>query len=142
MTRREPPPRGRGVGVLLIALAAAGCSDSIRPVMGGLKLGMQNGAFQPPILAVRELPFEYPPEAWKRRVGGQTVLRMLISRSGEVDSVLVIKSSGNLSLDSAAVAGSRRLRYRPARQGGEPIEVWARLPVIYPLPEEARPYEP
>lgn len=110
--------------------------------MGGLKLGMQEGAFQPPILAVESPPFEYPPQAWQQRVGGQTVLRLHISRSGEVDSVLVLRSSGNLILDSAAVAGSRRLRYRPARQGGEPIEVWARLPIIYPLPEEARPDEP
>ena len=31
---------------------------------------------------------------------------------------------------------ARRLRYEPAAQGGEPVQVWGRLPVIFPIPEQ------
>ncbi|HSM09413.1 MAG TPA: energy transducer TonB [Gemmatimonadota bacterium] len=121
--------------VLVFALAGAGCADTPRAV-GGLQLGVDDAPLRPPVRIDEGRAFEYPPDAWEEGVGGTTVLRLLISRRGTVDSVVVIGSSGHPSLDSAALANARRLRYRPAAQGGTPVQVWGRLPVVFPIPEQ------
>lgn len=120
--------------VFVLALVGAGCADTPRAV-GGLQLGVDDAPLRPPVRIDEGRAFEYPPDAWEDGVGGTTVLRLLISRRGTVDSVVVIGSSGHPSLDSAALANARRLRYTPAAQGGTPVEVWGRLPVVFPAPE-------
>ena len=91
-----------------------------------------------PVLDSEELPFQYPADAWKQGVGGETLLKIHIAASGWVDSVHVARSSGQTSLYAAAVAGARLLHYRPARHGEEPVAVWGYLPVRDPMPERAR----
>ena len=146
-TRRSGALRGLGAarrglpkGASLAALCAlsglsAACSESMRPVLGGLAVGEKGSAFHMPKLLNEKLPFEYPQDAWASGIGGETVLRLRISTAGTVDSVAVEETSGHRSLDSAAVAGAHRLRYEPARQGERPVPVWATLPVRYPMPE-------
>lgn len=125
--------------LLLLLLPLLGCADQVRPVLGGLRIGAAAEPFHMPVLLNEELPFRYPRDAWEAGVGGETVLRIHIASSGIVDSVQVARSSGHAGLDSAAVVGARRLRYRPARHGEEAVGVWGTLPVRYPMPEEARP---
>lgn len=126
---------GRTVGVAAVLAVAvtAGCADTPRAV-GGLQLGVEDAPLRPPVRIDEGRTFEYPADAWDEGVGGTTVLRLLISRRGTVDSAQVVQSSGNPSLDSAALANARRLRYDPARQGGNPVQVWGRLPVVFPVP--------
>lgn len=128
--------KGRAGMVAVAAALCLGCADTVRPVLGGLKIGAAPTPFQMPVLQNEKVPFEYPREAWERGVGGETVLRIHISPQGTVDSAEVLRSSGQRSLDSAAVAGALRLRYRPAKQGDEPVAVWGILPVRYPMPSE------
>lgn len=78
-----------------------------------------------------ENPVEYPLEMWDQDVEGETLLRVRVTDTGGVDSIEVATSSGYDSLDSAAVAGVRKLRFRPARRGDERIEVWAEIPVHF-----------
>lgn len=125
----------------LAALTALGCADTVKPVLGGLKIGTVNAPLKYPV-RVDNHHFDYPTDAWDEQVGGTVWLRLRISPTGAVDSAYVYESSGHPSLDSAAVADSRLLRYDPAEQEGEPIEVWAKLPVIYPLPEETDEEQP
>ncbi|MGH7540484.1 MAG: energy transducer TonB [Gemmatimonadota bacterium] len=134
---RDGAPLGR-VAALLAALASGGCADTVRPVLGGLKIGAGAGPFHMPVLQNEAPPFEYPRDAWERGVGGETTLKIHIATTGWVDTVRIARSSGDASLDSAAVAGARLLRYRPARQGDEPVAVWAYLPIRYPLPERVQ----
>ncbi|MDH3734432.1 MAG: energy transducer TonB [Gemmatimonadota bacterium] len=125
---------------LLAVLSAAGCTDTVRPVLGGLKIGpAADGPFVLPVLANEEMPFRYPADAWQRGVGGETVLRIHIASSGVVDSVAVAESSGDRTLDSAAVADAHSLHYRPAQRGDEIVAVWAYLPVRYPMPAPVEP---
>ena len=143
--------RGRWRGVLSRLRAAivgagvlaglTGCADTVNPVAGGLKIGVQNAPLKPPVRIDSLHPFEYPPSAWASGASGTTVLKILISETGSVDSAFVLQSSGDRTLDSAAIANSRRLDWEPAEQGGRPIPIWGRLPVIYPRPEE-RPHDP
>jgi TonB family protein len=137
---RERARGDRSLGAALaIAVLSVACADTVRPVLGGLKIGSAaGGPFVMPVLESERLPFEYPRAAWLQGVGGQTTLRIHIASNGTVDTVAVAESSGDRGLDSAAVAGALMLRYRPAEQGGEQVSVWAYLPVRYPMPAPAR----
>ncbi len=128
------------VTVLLVVLLS-GCADTINPVLGRLSLGRDTGPLKPPVRMDGER-FAYPEEAWEDRVGGTVWLRLHITSAGRVDSVTVLESSGNTTLDSAARADGIGLRFSPAEKGGEPVSVWAHLEVIYPLPEEVVVDEP
>ncbi len=69
--------------------------------------------------------------------GPVTVLvRLTIDSAGEVSRVEVRESAG-LALDRAAMAAAVRWRFQPARQGGEPVEVQADVPVTFTPPASA-----
>ena len=76
-------------------------------------------------------PVEYPVEMWNRDVEGTTVVRALVNVSGGVDSAMVFESSGHALLDSAAIRGVRVMEFEPALRRGEPLQVWARVPVHF-----------
>jgi TonB family protein len=87
-----------------------------------------------------DVPIDYPLELWDEDVEGQTLLRVRVTEMGQVDSVVVLESSGHPAFDSAAIAGARTLRYRPARRDGKRIVVWAEVPVHFskrPRPDSA-----
>lgn len=87
-----------------------------------------------------EAPIDYPLDLWDQNVEGQTLLRVRVTDTGSVDSVVVIESSGHRAFDSAAIAGARDLRFRPASRNGKRVEVWARVPVHFskhPPPDSA-----
>lgn len=126
-----------GMAVVLVA-TLVGCADTSRAV-GGLQLGVEDAPLRPPTRIEDGQPFQFPPQAWQEGVGGTTVLKLLISRQGTVDSAMVLESSGHPSLDSAALAQASELRFEPAAQGGDPVQVWGRLPVIFPRSDETEP---
>lgn len=76
-------------------------------------------------------PVEYPLEMWRQDVEGTTVVRVLVNEAGDVDSTVIAESSGYAELDSAALRGARIMEFEPALRGGEPLEVWARIPVHF-----------
>jgi TonB family protein len=125
-----------GALVATTCVVLVGCADTVNPNRSGLRLGLEDGPLRPPA-AVKGDVFEFPRSAWEDGISGTTVLKIMIDADGTVDSAIVLESSGNDRLDSAAVANSSKLLYRPAEQGGEPVPIWGRLPVIYPPPGEA-----
>ncbi len=88
-------------------------------------------------------PVEYPLEMWNQGVEGTTVVRVRVNEAGGVDSAMIAESSGHAPLDSAAIRGARIMEFEPAVRGGEPLEVWARIPVHFAkdpgMPVEAPP---
>lgn len=90
-----------------------------------------DGEIEQPTPLYGEIPIEYPLHLWDQDMEGETLLRVRVGDTGTVDSVEVVESSGHASFDSAAVEGARRLRFTPARQDGERIEVWAQVPVRF-----------
>jgi protein TonB len=90
-----------------------------------------------PAVVNAELPFRYPPALYARKVQGNVTLKLVIDRDGRVlgDSTRVDESSGYAALDSAAVTGSRELRFVPAKLHGEPIPVSILFPVFFRHPE-------
>lgn len=76
-------------------------------------------------------PVEYPIDMWDQGVEGIAVVRVLVNEEGGVDSVTVAESSGYAALDSAATKGARAMQFAPALRAGEPLRVWARVPVHF-----------
>jgi TonB family protein len=86
---------------------------------------------QPPIPIPDPTPIAYPEGLWDRGVQGETEVLVHIDEMGDVDSVLVSKSSGFSDFDSAAVNGVRRLRFTPGQHGDRRVAMWTRMPVRF-----------
>lgn len=77
--------------------------------------------------------FQYPEDLWDAGVEGKTVLRILITEKGSVDSARVETPSGYAAFDSAALAGTSALRFDPAKRDGTPVRKWVLLPVEFDI---------
>ena len=75
---------------------------------------------------------EYPPECTKKGIEGTVLLECLLSDSGTVDSITVIKSVHPL-LDSSAVTALRQFRFTPALAGGQPVPVLLQYEIPFTL---------
>ena len=114
------PRRSRRPSVVLCALLAgamSGCS------------GDQEIDSPSPLSA--SVPIDYPLDLWDQGIEGSSMLKVRVTDMGNVDSVVVVESSGYDAFDSSAVRGARTLRFSPARQGDKRIEVWAHVPVHF-----------
>ncbi|MGC4117837.1 MAG: energy transducer TonB [Myxococcales bacterium] len=65
----------------------------------------------------------YPAGARRDGLEGDVSLRILVSTSGEVLKVKVVKPAGN-GFEEAATAIVKRFQFRAAEVGGQPVEVW------------------
>jgi TonB family protein len=90
-----------------------------------------NEEVQEPIPIPDPTPIAYPEGLWDRGVQGETEVLIHIDEMGDVDSVLVSKSSGFSDFDSAAVNGVRRLRFTPGQRGGRRVAMWTKIPVRF-----------
>lgn len=92
-----------------------------------------------PQIINRELPFRYPATLYSQKVQGNVTLRIFIDAEGRVttDSTRVVETSGYTALDSAAVKGSRDLRFVPARRRGDAMPVSILFPVYFRHPDAA-----
>lgn len=75
----------------------------------------------------------YPESARAADEEGTVMVGLTISVSGTVTSAWVENSSGNSTLDQAAVNSVYSWRFAPAKQNGVAIEVQSRVPVSFTL---------
>jgi len=119
-------------------LAASACLD--RDQAAKAIEAVQSDGAKPdvmPVMLNRELPFRYPPALYAKTVQGNVTLHIHIDSTGIVwpESTSVVESSGYPGLDSSAVAGSRELRFEPAKTKGRPVGVSLKLPVFFRHPK-------
>ena len=91
----------------------------------------------PPVMLNKELPFRYPPALYAQKVQGNVTLRIYIGRDGAIvpDSTRVAETSGFNALDSAAMKGSRDLKFEAATTQGQAVPVSILLPVYFRHPD-------
>ena len=75
----------------------------------------------------------YPADALSRGETGRVVLRVHVDTTGRVTDVSIDRSSGSVSLDTAAIEAIRRWRFAPATGEGQPIDCEVRIPVRFRL---------
>jgi protein TonB len=78
-------------------------------------------------------PPVYPRDARSQGLTGKVRLRILISKQGTVQDVVIAHSSGHVSLDDAARHGLRHWRFNPAYQNGHAVAAWVVVPVLFKL---------
>ncbi len=125
----------RPVIALLALTFVAGCKNG-----DGSGLPFQTVGKQPdvaPVMLNKELPFRYPPALYAQKVQGNVTLRIFIDREGAIvaDSTRIAETSGFTALDSAAMKGSRDLKFEPAKTQGIPVPVSILLPVFFRHPD-------
>ena len=76
---------------------------------------------------------DYPKGARQRGEQGDVVLELSISKSGDVDAVVVVGSCGFPELDDAAVAAAKKARFIPAKSGDSSVASKARLTLTFKL---------
>jgi protein TonB len=75
----------------------------------------------------------YPELARQAGIEGQTVVKALVSTDGSIEDVEILKSSGNTSLDQAALAAARNAKFKPAKQRDQLVRVWVSIPFKFSL---------
>lgn len=75
----------------------------------------------------------YPDMARSAGIEGQSVVEALVGTDGTVSDARILKSSGNSSLDAAAVDAAMRSKFTPAKQRDKPVRVWVSIPFRFTL---------
>jgi TonB family protein len=78
---------------------------------------------------------DYPDEARRQGMEGTVNVRVLVNRSGRTEEVAIVKSSGNLLLDSAAVRTARTFLFSPAVVGENEAQAWVMVPIEFKFRE-------
>jgi TonB family protein len=121
-----------------LALGAARCGKG-RPADQAASGGPAGAPAdqEPPVAINGDSPIQYPPRLYEQRVEGDVVLRLFVDSTGRLvaESSGVAEGSGYPGLDSAALAGARRLRFAPARRHGLPIATAFLQPVEFRHPQ-------
>lgn len=78
-------------------------------------------------------PPRYPPGARERGVEGWVRVRVLVSREGSVEQVVVDTAQPPGEFDAAAQDAARRWRFRPATYEGQPVRAWVRQKLVFQL---------
>ncbi|HLZ46637.1 MAG TPA: energy transducer TonB [Gemmatimonadales bacterium] len=86
-----------------------------------------------PVALNPDIPIAYPPSLFEQKVEGDVTLRLFVDSTGKLipESTHVAEGSGYPALDSAAVAGSRALRFAPAKRHGVPVATEFLQPVEF-----------
>jgi periplasmic protein TonB len=124
-----------GLSCLLLFAIMSGCKKG-----EGSNISFQTVGRQPdiaPVMLNKELPFRYPPALYAQKVQGNVTLRIYIDSNGAIvpESTRVAETSGFNALDSAAMKGSRDLKFEPAKTQGQPVPVSILLPVFFRHPD-------
>jgi len=81
--------------------------------------------------ALHEL-VQYPEEARRKEIEGRVFVELLVTETGDVDSVKVLRGVHPL-LDKEAVRAVRETEWKPAEKDGEPQRAVMWLPVTFQL---------
>jgi len=86
-----------------------------------------------PVALNPEVPIAYPPALYDRKIEGDVTLRLFVDSTGKLipESTRVADPSGYSALDSAALAGSKTLKFAPAKRHGVAVATAFLQPVEF-----------
>jgi protein TonB len=86
-----------------------------------------------PPLYQKNPPPEYPRLARRKGYEGIVVLEVLVDEEGRVEDMRLFRSSKHRILDRAAMASVKKWLFEPGMRGGEPVEMWVKIPIRFQL---------
>lgn len=119
---------------ILGAFACGGDQPPERPATA-----VPSPELEAPVAVNADAPVSYPPALFDQRIEGDVLLRLFVDSTGAVvpESTRVMETSGYPTLDSAALAGARDLRYAPAKRRGIPVATAFMQPIQFRHPQGA-----
>ena len=88
---------------------------------------------RPPRIATVVKP-EYPPIARRMNISGTVVLSVLVTETGRVEDVRVVRDPGrNVGLPQAAEKAVRQWTFVPAEKNGVAVKTWYMVPIPFVL---------
>ena len=136
LAQPEPPAPSGGEGV------AGGVEGGVPGgVLGGVVGGTGPGTGEEPLrvggevkapVLVNRVEPNYPEAARKARMEGVVILEAIITASGSVEEVKVLKSVNPL-LDASGVRAVQQWRYKPATLNGRAVRVYLTVTVTFNL---------
>jgi protein TonB len=75
----------------------------------------------------------YPPQSRRLREEGEVLLRVRVMPEGRVGGLELNATSGSARLDASALKTVRQWRFIPARRGGQNVESWVLVPILFKL---------
>jgi protein TonB len=73
----------------------------------------------------------YPASALRRGESGEVLLRIEVDANGMPYAMDIMRSSGSLELDRAALVAARDWRFRPALRDGQPVSASVNVPITF-----------
>jgi periplasmic protein TonB len=94
-----------------------------------------------PVALNPDVPIAYPAALFEQHIEGEVVLRLFTDSTGRLipESTRVAESSNYPALDSAALAGSARLRFAPGKRRGVAVATTFLQPVEFHHPGSGAP---
>ncbi|HSJ65709.1 MAG TPA: energy transducer TonB [Gemmatimonadaceae bacterium] len=129
----------RRIRTVLAALAATSLAGCMTQESAERAVAAFGGGDRPdslPTMLNESPPFLYPADLYALKVQGNVTLRLFVDTAGAIvpESTSVATSSGYPGLDSAAVKGSERLQFAPAKKGPRAVSTPVLLPVFFRHP--------
>ncbi|HEX7319884.1 MAG TPA: TonB family protein [bacterium] len=87
---------------------------------------------EPPKCIRQPMP-NYPEMARKCGIEGKAMVKALIDIDGSVIETVIAETSGNESLDEAALAAMKKAKYKPAMRKNKPVQIWIGVPINFIL---------
>lgn len=78
-------------------------------------------------------PPRYPSDAMRRGVGGTVRVKVTVAADGSVEQLDIVETSGNRSLDRAALETLRRWKFQPATRAGQPVSADVVVPISFDI---------
>ena len=126
--------RGTPLALVFVTFACGGDQPPKRPLTA-----VPSPELEAPVAVNPDAPVSYPPALFDQRIEGDVLLRLFVDSTGAVvpESTRVVETSGYPTLDSAALAGARDLRYAPAKRRGIPVATAFLQPIQFRHPQGA-----
>ncbi len=90
---------------------------------------------EPPVLTTPASP-EYPEAAKKNQLEGKVMVKMLIGRHGLIEDAQILdhpEASQDASLQEAALAAAKKMKFSPGKKDGQTVKVWVTVPFQFKL---------
>jgi len=120
---------GGVIGGILSSTPSAAALPKLAPPSVPKRIRVSQGVTEGRL--IQKIEPKYPPLALSARIQGQVVLAAIISKTGEIQNLVLV--SGHPLLVPAALTAVKQWRYRPFLLNGEPVEVETTITVNFQL---------
>lgn len=120
------PPRA------LAAVRSGAFGDVVAAAPAKPRLQVEPAGLTTPVEILTKPRPVYSEEARRLQIEGEVVLHIAFTASGSVEVLAVVRGLGH-GLDEKAIEAARRIRFRPALEGGRPVDSTAHLRMTFQL---------